>query len=307
VSDLRDLVRDVLAGAGDHWATMTELGLTTVGVPEEHGGSGGTLAELAELVAAVAQEGAGLPLVEHATSAWALAGLRPRLGTVVIGVPGEPLPVPWGERASHVVVVGPDGDGPAVLERDLATVEPGTDVAGHPLDTVVAPAGAFEPLPGVDGAALLARLAVLRAAAMVGAGRGAYLLARTHTRVREQFGRPLVRIPAVGSAVAELRVEVIQAEVALRRALPLLGSDRGPAAAAVARVVCGAAASRIARLAHQVHGAVGITLEYPLHRRTRLLWALRDADLPEEHWAGVLGECALVGGEELLWDDLTAG
>jgi acyl-CoA dehydrogenase len=57
----------------------------------------------------------------------------------------------------------------------------------------------------------------------------------------------------------------------------------------------------------QADGAVGITQEYPLHRRTRLLWALRDADLPEEHWAGVLGQRALVGGEELLWDDLTAG
>ena len=39
---------------------------------------------------------------------------------------------------------------------------------------------------------------------------------------------------------------------------------------------------------------------------TRLLWALRDADRPEEHWATALGERVLADGEPHLWNELTA-
>jgi alkylation response protein AidB-like acyl-CoA dehydrogenase len=320
MSELHELVHDLVTGAGpgaDLWATVAKLGLTTVAVPEEAGGSGGTVGDLTEVVEALGEHGAQVPVAEHATAAWALAaaGHDPvGLGTVahvreltrtedLVVLTG----VPWAARASHVLVLPLDGGDPALVATEGLTVTAGTDVAGAPLDDVEVPVGRCIPLPGSPRAAEVAgRLALLRSAAMVGAGRAAYELTRSHVRTREQFGRPLVTIPAVGSALARMRVEVIQAETALASARAAAEVGRAHPAAAAARVVCGTAATAIAQLAHQLHGAMGITMEYSLHPLTRTLWAARDADLPEEHWAGLLGGLVLNNGEELLWDELTA-
>ena len=45
-------------------------------------------------------------------------------------------------------------------------------------------------------------------------------------------------------------------------------------AAAAAKVRAGAAVERVARLAHQVHGAIGFTQEHKLHHLTRRLLVL---------------------------------
>jgi acyl-CoA dehydrogenase len=303
VSELRELVRDVVADGGDPWPTLTELGLTTIGVPETAGGSGGGLRELTEVAQAVGEHGAAVPLAEHATACWALADHHePLLGTVGLGGPG-PLVVPWASRASHLLLLAPDG-AVSVSTPPGRLVTAGTDPAGQPLDEIVP--GPAEPRAGVEATAVLARLAVVRSATLVGALRGAYRLTRDHVRTREQFGRPLVRLPAVATALARLRVELLQSEIALAAALDASGTRRGPDAAAAARVVCGSAATEGARIAHQLHGALGITREYALHPLTRLLWATRDADLPEHAWAARLGERVLAGGEPSLWDEITA-
>jgi acyl-CoA dehydrogenase len=56
----------------------------------------------------------------------------------------------------------------------------------------------------------------------------------------------------------------------------------------------------------QLHGAVGITREYALHRYTRQLWAQRDADQSEYEWTRRLGAMATAVDEATLWDQLTA-
>lgn len=315
MSELSDLVRDVVADTDhDPWDALTEVGVTTVGVPEEAGGSGGSLDDLVEVVRAVAAHGARVPLAEHATAAWALAqsGTAPRLGTVAL-VPSLPagqrilLTVPWASRASHVVVAPLDGGPPAVLDTRAGgvVVTAGADAAGGSLDEVAVPADALTPVGGPGGRAVAARLALLRSAAIVGAAETAYALTRNHVRTREQFGRPLVRLPAVAASLARLRVEVLQAQTALDGASAHADGPRALPSAAAARVTCGEVATEAARIAHQLHGAIGITEEYALHRATRSLWALRDADLPEQDWAVLLGGLALDGGESHLWDDLT--
>lgn len=320
MSELADLVRDVLGAAPpDLWATLGELGLTTIGVDEEAGGSGGTAEDLAEVVGALARAGSSTPLAEHATAAWALSGaaVRPRLGTIAhlatdpaTDPPGDDLRliVPWASHASHIVVVPLAGGSVTVVDTAAAgvVVTAGADVAGAPLDQVDVPDSALTPVADPAARDVVARLATLRSAAMAAAAEAAYDITRAHVRTREQFGRPLVRVPAVATELARLRVEVIQARTAVATALERAGGPGAHDAALAARVVCGRAAGEAARIAHQLHGALGITLEYRLHPVTRTLWALRDVDLPEDHWATRLGTVVLEGGETALWDDLTA-
>jgi acyl-CoA dehydrogenase len=49
----------------------------------------------------------------------------------------------------------------------------------------------------------------------------------------------------------------------------------------------------VARLAHQVHGAIGTTREHPLHRLTLRLWSWRDDFGSERHWQQELGRLVL--------------
>jgi acyl-CoA dehydrogenase len=305
VSELTDLVADVVAGAEDPWPTLVDLGLTTIGVPESAGGSGGELADLAEVAATLGEHGTAVPLAEHATAAWAAArGEReiPELGTVTAGGPGK-VTVPWASRASHVLLIAPGGPTGIATLAGLE-ITPGFDPAGQPLDDVDVPAAATTPLD-VAGDVVMARLALLRAATATGAARGAYALTRSHVRRREQFGRPLVKLPAVATALARMTITLLQAETSLQTALADAGGPHAPVSAAMARCITGSAVTEIARTAHQLHGALGITEEYELHRRSRLMWATRDADVPEERWAQAVGEAVLDGGETVLWTELT--
>src|SRR5690606_21971687 len=74
---------------------------------------------------------------------------------------------------------------------------------------------------------------------------------------------------------------------------------------AVARVVLGRAAGRVRRLAHQLHGAIGITREHDLHRYAGRLVAWRDELGTQREWTRTLGEAVAAGGADGLWQWLT--
>lgn len=319
-----DLTRDLAIGEIDGlWPTVLDLGLSGIGVPEEAGGSGGSLADLATAVTEFAARGAHFPLAEAATARWALQGdlqRRDVAATVAVAQPGGEVHggrvtavarrVGGLREADAVVLVVAGRASPVVVDARTVGVliHPATDLAGVPADELcLAEVPATD--VGVDADLLGARLATLRAAAMVGAARGAYELTRAHLRARHQFGRPLVDIPVVGTSLASMRVEVLQARTALDAALA--GVESGDpalaaATAATARIVAAGTAGLVAERAHQLHGAIGTTQEYALHRLTTLLWTLRDADVPQPHWAARLGEAAVESGEERVWDLLTA-
>jgi acyl-CoA dehydrogenase len=307
--ELRDLIAGLAATHAEPptgelpscWPVMVDLGLPLVGIEESRGGSGGSLGDLAVLAQALGRHAISTPLIECAVANWVVTTARGEAGTGLRTITAGG-PAGWVRHADQIVLYR---DGAAWLADTSApgvAVEPGTNVAGEPCDDIRLPDAALTALGSAPPAdEVRARLGLLRAAALTGAIEGAYELTWGHVTTREQFGQPLVRIPAVAANLAMIKASVIQCDAALARA-----SGGTLVAAAVARIIAGRAATQTARIAHQLHGAIGVTAEYRLHLFTKRLWAWRDAETTEHDWSVLLGELAAVGGEAVFWDELTA-
>lgn len=302
------------------WQAIAEAGVPFALMPEELGGFGLSPAEAAAILTAAGEQAIPGPLADAMLGNYllALAGCEPLTEPLALaeapegctgGTAGLALArVGWGREAAALVLVGADW---IELHRGPFGIAPGTDLSGAPSDTLTlaaAPAerGALALPPG----ALKALRAVLTVAQMAGAAEGALALTLRHATDREQFGRPLAAFQAVQHNIA-----VIASEAAAMRAAADMAAALIPAAttdpegfeahAAAAKIRAGEAAGRVAALAHQVHGAIGITREYDLHLFTRPLWAWRDAHGSEAFWSARLGArlCAL--GPDGLWPELT--
>ncbi|GAB3291305.1 acyl-CoA dehydrogenase family protein [Parasphingorhabdus pacifica] len=319
---ISEIAADVLAGGratapeGDLplvWSTLVELGWPGIAVDEHLGGAGGSLVDLATALSVTAARGVSVPLLEASIGCWALAGseAQPEESLTVCATTDQLTRVPWARHASRLVVLPDLGEAYLVdLHGAGVAVEHGSNLAGEPRDTVhLTGASDSTPLPNAPtGAEVTTRAALLNAAALTGAARGAVDRTREHVTTREQFGRPLIALKAVAQGLATMRTELSAAESALDRALDS-AVDRGnaeTATTATAKVIAARAATGIARTAHQLHGAVGVTREHPLHHVTRKLWAWRDECGSQRSWAIALGKEALSDGEAAVWDRLTS-
>ena len=74
---------------------------------------------------------------------------------------------------------------------------------------------------------------------------------------------------------------------------------------AAAKIRAGDAVREVARLAHQIHGAIGFTQDYRLQSLTRRLWSWRDEFGGETEWAHDLGKYVCSAGAENTWAVLT--
>ena len=109
---------------------------------------------------------------------------------------------------------------------------------------------------------------------------------------RRQFKVAISRFQAVQQMLAAMAGEVEAATAAVASAV----EQPTPSRIAAAKVRAGDAAGQVASLAHQVHGAIGVTEEYHLHHLTRRLWAWRDEFGNEARHARALGEALAVAG-----------
>ena len=153
--------------------------------------------------------------------------------------------------------------------------------------------------PEVDGFALMA---LARAAQLRGAMEQVLSMSLRYAGERVQFGRPLKRFQAIQHYLAEIAGEAAATGAAVDAA-----AEAGtPFAFAAAKARASQAAGPVARLAHQVHGAIGYTAEHDLHQWTKRLWAWRDECGNEAHWWQVLGAEAARGGGAALWPTMVA-
>jgi acyl-CoA dehydrogenase len=270
------------------WAATEELGLPLIGIDEQHGGSGGSLADMLAVAEGTGRHAVPLPVAETSLAAWLLAhaGVEVPTGPLTIVPDGSELSltgnrlsgrathVPWARGARRVV---------ALVDGRVVTIDParlditaGTDLAGMPRDTVDAAdieVDAYE--ADVDADEVLLRGALLRAAQIAGAISAAFELTNRYVEQRVQFGKPIGTFQSVQAHVVELAEVSALTTLCVQRA----GTAALRGAASLEIVATKSVANRnaglAARAAHQAHGAIGLTQEYSLQLLTRRLHTWR--------------------------------
>lgn len=319
------------------WSALAAAGLTGVGLPEEAGGSGGDLADAVAVVRVLAAGAGAVPVAEQ------LLVAGPALLAAGVPIPPIDQPLTVAVAESVATTASDDGDGPgrfllsgtatdvawagvaryvALLAAPpagfggafLALVELGdlavsdvANLAGEPRGTLVlddAPAtGAL--LTAAQADEFRARYALARSVQLAAALERVLAWTVQYAGEREQFGRPLGRFQAIQMQLAQMAGEVTAVTALTDAAVQALDrAENVLLAAAAAKVRAGAAVEVVARLAHQVHGALGYTQEHRLHHLTRRLWSWRDEAGSELSWSRVLAAGLLSDGPE-IWPALT--
>jgi len=150
-------------------------------------------------------------------------------------------------------------------------------------------------------------MALARAGQMAGAISAALTLSIEYTRQRQQFGKPLASFQAIQQQLAVLAEEAAASRAAASAAAR--AADRGDALfeIASAKLRANIAAGNAASIAHQVHGAIGFTMEYDLQKFARPLWMWRSEYGNDRHWSDIIGKMAAARGADGFWPGLTAG
>ncbi|MEP9385066.1 acyl-CoA dehydrogenase family protein [Nocardioides sp. KR10-350] len=301
------------------WDKLESLGLARLTGDEAEGGSGATWHESAALLTELASHAVALPVAEHDLLAgWLLrtAGLpvdgRIRtMGLVEWDSEGREVAraVPWARHADSVVLLSSSGDGRVVTDVAVADLEltEGLNLAGEPRDDLLVPAEALTGAPVSQDVAeeLFLRAGLVRAIQVAGALERCLSLALEHTTTRVQFGRPISRFQAVQHLLADVAAEASLARAAVDAAVRSAAArDAGGTAedlafpVAVARSCTGHAASVVVRHAHQLHGAIGTTLEHDLHRFTLPALAWRSEYGSTQTWDRRVAELARSAGAD---------
>lgn len=307
------------------WDALEQTGLHLISVPEAVGGVGGSLNEAVTVLRIAAQHAAPLPLAEIYLAGWLLgeAGIGLPNGRFTLAIPRPTNDVAFAETAvgwqlageltriafarhvgfAIVVVAGRVG----LVDLADATLIPSQNLAEEPRDTAVFAQtkllAVSESLAPEVISHLPVRGALLRTAQMVGALEAILACSIRYVGEREQFGRPIAKFQAIQQYMAQLAGEVVAAKAALETAVMLVEQEGQGAktAVAMAKIRVGEAVSTATRIAHQIHGAMGFTQEYPLHYFTKRLWAWRDEFGAEGEWAEWLGKEVLKMKAQNLW------
>jgi acyl-CoA dehydrogenase len=126
-------------------------------------------------------------------------------------------------------------------------------------------------------------------------------LTSLHVKDRVQFGRALVNFQAVQQSLAELAAEAAAAAAICEAALAGAATSRAELLIGAAKARTSLAAGTGARIAHQLHGAIGISREHALQRYTRPLWSWRDEYGSETTWGARLAAQFATEGNGDLW------
>jgi alkylation response protein AidB-like acyl-CoA dehydrogenase len=291
------------------WRAMAALGWAGLALPEDHGGAGRGMLELAVLAEQLGRGPVPSPLLASITLAalpiaWAGTEAQRRrwlpslasgewIGTLALLEPGmddewarvtmparpslrgTKVLVPWAEAADLLLVASADGLVVVEPRRGGVRYEPHDALGGEPSYAVTLDGPDAEPLgaPDVAGDVVdraLDHAAIAALAFAVGAAERALELTVQHARDREQFGRPIGSFQAVAHRCADMRADVDACRfLAYQAAWALDRRGRAGLEVAAAKSYGNDALRRVLIHAHQVHGAIGFSTEHDLHLFTR--------------------------------------
>jgi alkylation response protein AidB-like acyl-CoA dehydrogenase len=270
----RDAVRDLLAGtctsadvrtawdaedpwSDERWSALVDMGVVGLLVPEADGGLGMTEVDLVLLLEEAGRAALPEPLVEST-----LLGD----GThKVAAAPADATHVA-GAASADLVVVGtrtfagvPDAETQLSVDKSRRLVRVGD--LGDPTGEIDDP---FD------------RMAFGTAATLVGVARRLVEVTVEYAKERQQFGQPIGGFQAVKHHLSSTHLTVEFAAPAVYRAAWSLATDQPTVArdVSMAKAMAGDAAEQAARVALQVHGAIGYTFESDLHLWMKRVWAL---------------------------------
>jgi acyl-CoA dehydrogenase len=301
------------------WRHLEETGLSRLTTAEDAGP-----AESAIVLAGLARRSVAVPAAETDLLAAWLAGQAgvdvPATGPLTVAVCGGVVRdgrvagtagrVPWPRDATVVAAVRSD-EALYVSVLDEPPIVDGMDLAGEPRGqvTVDVPETACARVDVTVADELMRRGAWARCVQTIGAFDTAADLTAAHTRERVQFGRSLSRFQAVQHALAAMAGEIERARATTDLAVAAaaqygFGAPATHYAVTVAKVTVGRAVEPITTIAHQLHGAIGATVEHPLWLSTmRARGWVDDFGATARH-ARELGRLALSAGDP--WDVVVA-
>jgi acyl-CoA dehydrogenase len=279
------------------WAESYDMGLTTVGVPETLGGSGGTLHDAAAIMTATGYHAAAAPIADSLAAALIAAHCEFSISDVgsdpIVAIAGKR--VPWMGVAAHAVTS--TGITPT---STVSVASSGLNYAGEPFAII-------EPQTNVESARQI--LALTRSLQIAGALQKVSELCIQYAMEREQFGKPIGKQQILQHYLAQMAGDAATAQAAADNAVDTwavcgLGAEATFAIAA-AKTVCSRLVAGTNKNAHQLHGAIGYTDEHRLQFWTRRLWAWRDDFGTETQWGADLGRSVVSAGGASLWGLVT--
>lgn len=301
-------LREIFEGDKGHdpalWKSLVEMGLAGLIIPEEFGGAGLELLDLALATETLAHGGAPGPFLGHALASLAIAEggsadqkskWLPRLATGdAIGsialdeeggawqpdewnlaagaaLSGRKLHVPCAELAD-VFVVGVAEGGLALVEREASGVAispfDGVDRARR-IATVDFDGAPCETLPQGAAAARRVRDAglVLLAADAFGTGSRLVEMSVEYAKVREQFGVTIGHFQALKHQLANMAVSMEPNRALYWYAAHAFDHvpEESERIAAIAKAHITDTAMQVARDAVEAHGGIGFTWECDVH------------------------------------------
>jgi len=283
------------------WRNLEDTGLARLtSTPDVEAGPH----ELAIALYGVARHAGAVPLAEtDALAGWLgrQVGIELPSGPLTVAVAdaetdggrvtGTAHAVPWARAcaAALLAVTTPAGLRVGVIDVISGELEEGHNLAGEPRDSLPfeVPADQLRAADPALGIELARRGAWARCVQTIGVLDAAAALSVQHTRERIQFGRPLSAFQSVQQSLAGMAGEIERARAAAELAVAAAAehgfdSPHTDYAVTVAKVTVGRAVGPVTSVAHQLHGAIGVTREHPLW-----LFTLR-----AQSWTGDYGTAA---------------
>ncbi len=283
------------------WSAMAEQGWLAIELPEDEGGLGMGMVELAVLCEEIGRRLVAAPFLSSIVALGALCGdeARADAGTkewrealgqgdavgCVAAAPG-PRSLTVSGTQGQVRLTGKTSPVAYAPSADVAVVLADGGVYGVDLRTEGRPEPlsamdrtrelgvlAFDGTParflGDEAAAdlLIDRAATLASAEMLGAADHVLALTVQYAKDRVQFGKPIGSFQAVKHMLADALVDVegMRSTAYYAAWCAAAGDPERPLAASMAKAWCSDASRRVMAAGLQVHGGIGFTWEHDMH------------------------------------------